>query len=145
MKKRKEDKPLEYFERSYLLLTLFIVVTIVLSYESYVLIMDFNPIGLVLGVPALILFFQTLWLILNPYAIIYENKFEIKRSIINSKIWYFLDIKQVGESDARGFIIRYNDDDPERVSDFGIRPSHKKKFRDVVNHHVCKSLVERDD
>ena len=133
------------FERSYVLLTVFFAVTALLIYLSYTMITAINPVGVALAVPAAFFSFQCLWLILNPYAIIYEDKFEIKRSFFSSKIWYFLDIKSVGESNPRGFTIHYNDDDPEKISDFGIRASHKKSFRDAINHHVCKSLVERED
>lgn len=145
MKKKEPEVPLANFERSYVLLTVFFAVTALLIYLSYTMIEAFNPVGVVLAIPAAFLLLQCLWLILNPYAIIYKDKFEIKRSLFSSKIWYYLDIKSVGESTPRGFVIHYNDDDPERISDFGIRASHKKSFRDAVNHQVCKSLVERDD
>lgn len=145
MKKKKEDIPLAYFERSYVVLTAFLGITALLIYMSYAYFVAVNPVAIMIAIPAAILLFQCLWLILNPYAIIYEDKFEVKRTLFSSKIWYFIDIKKVGESTPRGFMIYYNDDDPERISDFGIRPSHKKKFRDAVNHHVCKSLVERED
>ena len=100
----------------------------------------------VLGVPTTILIFHTLWVFLNPFAIIYEDKFEMKKTMFSNKQWYFIDIKSVGEVETKGFKIIYNDDDEEIISTFGIRPSHKKAFRDAVNHYVCKSLViERAD
>ena len=61
--------------------------------------------------------------------------------MLSNKQWYFVDIKKVGEVEARGFKIVYNDDEVELISTFGIRASQKKKFRDAINHHVCKSLV----
>ncbi len=145
MKKKKEEIPLAYFERSYVVLTVFLGVTALLIYLSYHWIAAFNPFGVVTAIPASFLVLQCLWLILNPYAIIYEDKFEIKKSLFSTKFWYYIDLKKVGESTPRGFSINYNDDDLEKISDFGIRPSHKKPFRDAVNHHVCKSLVERED
>jgi len=158
VKKREEETPLAYFERSYLVIVVFIALTGLFGYLSVTWISEFDPeisrekgmqtrslIGVLMAVPAVVLAFQTLWLILNPYALIYEDKFEIKKSFFSSKIWYFLDIKKVSESSPSGFDIVYNDDDAEKVSVFGIRTSHKQKFRDAVNHYVCKSLVERDD
>jgi hypothetical protein len=83
--------------------------------------------------------------VLNPYAIIYEDKFEIKKSVIHNKVWYYIDIKNVGETTVYGFEITYNDNDLEKVTTAGIRSSHKDNFRKAVNHYVCKSLVERED
>ena len=112
-------------------------------YKSYV---EVSPMTIIYGVPLLIFFFLTLWLVLNPYAIIYEDKFEMKRSVLSNKYWYFIDIKSVTEVKGKGFKIIYNDDDEEMISLLGIKPSHKKKFRDAINHFVCKSLViERED
>ncbi len=93
------------------------------------------------GIPTVIMFFQTLWIMLNPFAIIYEDKFEFKKTMFSNKQWYFIDIKTVEEVNPKGFKIIYNDGDEEIVSTFGIRASHKKAFRDAVNHYVCKSLV----
>ena len=104
-----------------------------------------NPLGFVLGVPCILLAFQTLWMLLNPYSIIYEDKFEVKRSGLSNKMWHFIDIKKVSEINGKGFVITYNDDDEELISTWGIRPSDKQKFRNAVNHHVCKSFVERED
>ena len=100
----------------------------------------------VCGVPSLILIFQTLWILLNPFVIIYEDKFEFKKTFFSNKQWYFIDIKNVSEVTPKGFDIEYNDGEIERISTFGIRASHKKPFRDAVYHYVCKSLVvERAD
>ena len=83
---------------------------------------------------------------LNPFAVIYEDKFEFKKTMFSNKQWYFIDIKNVSEVTSGGFDIEYNDGDIEHISAFGIRPSHKKAFRDTVYHYVCKSLVvERAD
>ena len=73
-------------------------------------------------------------------------KFEFKKTMFSNKQWYFIDVKSVSEVTSSGFDIEYNDGDIERISTFGIRPSHKKAFRDAVYHYVCKSLVvERAD
>lgn len=114
-----------------------------MAYVNYKVV---SQLTIIYGIPFVFSFFLTLWLMLNPYAIIYEDKFEMKRSILSNKDWYFIDIKSVSEVDGKGFKIIYNDDDVERISLFGMKPSHKKTFRDAVNHYVCKSLViERAD
>jgi hypothetical protein len=145
VKKQKEEIPLKYFERSYLLLGICVLITGCFGYWAYTLVIDVNAWGFVVGIPAVVSGFQTLWLILNPFAVIYEDKFEVKQSVIHNKIWHYIDIKNVSELNNKGFQITYNDDDIESVSIAGIRPSHRAEFRDTVNHHVCKSLVERED
>lgn len=146
MKKKKEDIPLQYFERNLIVLLFFVVITGLFAFLTYSYFAAFHPLMFVLALPTVVLFFQTLWLLLNPFAIIYEDKFEMKKTMFSNKQWYFIDIKSVSEVTAKGFIITYNDDDEEIISTFGIRASHKKAFRDAVNHYVCKSLVvERAD
>ncbi|MBP7808550.1 MAG: hypothetical protein KA163_04615 [Bacteroidia bacterium] len=141
MKKPKEDIPLQYFERNLLFTLFFVIITALFALLTYSLWLDFNPLMFICGVPTVILFFQTLWIMLNPFAIIYEYKFEFKKTMFSNKQWYFIDIKTVEEVSPKGFKIIYNDGDEEIISTFGIRPSHKKAFRDAVNHYVCKSLV----
>ncbi len=141
MKKPKEDIPLQYFERSVLFTLFFVGITGGLSFLTYSLWKDFNPMMFICGIPTVIMFFQTLWIMLNPFAIIYEDKFEFKKTMFSNKQWYFIDIKTVEEVNPKGFKIIYNDGDEEIVSTFGIRASHKKAFRDAVNHYVCKRLV----
>lgn len=141
MKKEKEEIPLHYFERNLLIVALFVVITSVFSYFTYKYFILVHPLAFIFAVPAGIFAFQTLWLFLNPYAVIYEDKFEIKKSMLSNKFWYFIDIKQVSDVTKKGFDITYNDDEIESVSTFGIRNSHKQAFRDAVNKFVCKSLV----
>lgn len=141
MKKQKEDIPLHYFERNPLIIVIFLAITSVFSYFTYSYFVIVHPLAFVLAVPAVIFAFQTMWLMLNPYAVIYEDKFEIKRTLLSNKFWYFIDIKEVSGVTKEGFTITYNDDEVESVSTFGIRSSHKASFRDAVNKYVCKSLV----
>lgn len=146
MKKRKEDIPLQYFERNVIIILFSLVLTGSFCFLTYWYFKAFNPLMFVLGVPSVILIFHSLWMLLNPFAVIYEDKFEMKKTMFSNKQWYFIDIKLVGEVTTKGFKITYNDDDEELISTFGIRNSHKKAFRDAVNHYVCKSLVvERAD
>ncbi len=146
MRKSEEDIPLQYFERNIMIVIVFLTITAFFGYMTYKSYAEVSPLLFIYGVPLIIFSFMSLWLMLNPYAIIYKDKFEIKKSLISNKFWYFIDIKSVDEISGPGFKIIYNDDDEEMISTFGIKPSHKKKFRDAVNHYVCKSLVvERAD
>ena len=146
MKKPKEDIPLQYFERNILFTLFFVGITGLLGLLTFSLWKDFNPMMFICGIPTVIMFFQTLWIMLNPFAIIYEDKFEFKKTMFSNKQWYFIDIKSVTEVTSSGFDIEYNDGDIEHISTFGLKPSHKKAFRDAVHHYVCKSLViERAD
>jgi hypothetical protein len=146
VKKAKDDIPLQYFERNIIVLLFFIGITALFGILTYSYYVAFNPFMFICGIPTVILLFQTLWILLNPFAIIYEDKFEMKKTMFSNKQWYFIDIKSVSEVNTKGFKIIYNDDDEEIISTFGIRASHKKGFRDAVNHYVCKSLViERAD
>lgn len=145
MKKEAEDIPLHYYERNLLFIIAFVAITAALGYYTYVYFSQVHPLAFIIGIPTMIFLFQTLWLLLNPFAVIYKDKFEIKRTLLSNKIWYFIDIKSVGEVTGKGFTITYNDDEVEMISTFGIRGSHKKEFRDAVNKYVCKSLVvDRD-
>lgn len=144
MKKEKEDIPLHYYERNMLFIVVFVAITVALTYFTYHFYINISPLVFVLGTPTLIIGFQTLWLVLNPCGIIYEDKFEIKRTLLSNRFWYFIDIQKVGELNSKGFEITYNDNEKEMVSTFGIKGSHKKEFRDMVNKYVCKSIVERD-
>lgn len=146
MKNKKEDIPLQYFERNIIVIIVFMAITAIFSYLTYYYFVLVHPMAFVLAIPTLIFGFQSLWLMLNPYAVIYEDKFEIKRSLLSHKFWYFIDIKGVSDTTNRGFNITYNDDEIEKISTFGIRASNKKPFRDTVNKFVCKSIVvDRDE
>ena len=146
MRKNEDDIPLQYFERNMMVVIVFLTITALFGYLTYKSYVEVSPLAFIYGVPLIVFGFMSLWLVLNPYAIIYKDKFEIKKSLLSNKYWYFIDVKSVKEIKGKSFKIIYNDDDEEIISIFGIKPSHKKGFRDAVNHYVCKSLVvERDE
>jgi hypothetical protein len=107
---------------------------------------DFEMHGwaLMLIPPALYADFQALLMILNPFALIYKDKFEIKKHLLNEKTWYFNDIKKVGEIHKSGFSITYNDDEIENIKLNGIRQSHINAFREALHKKVFLSLENRD-
>jgi len=145
VKKPLDDEPREYFERNILLILVILAIAAVLAYCSYLLFADFNPMGAFVGIPVLVLLFQALWMTLNPYAIVYEDRFDLKQSFFWNNQFYYLDLKAVSEVKGMFIYLTYNDGDITRIPLFGMRASHKANFRNKINQLVCKSLVERED
>ncbi|MDX2173046.1 MAG: hypothetical protein SFY56_08000 [Bacteroidota bacterium] len=149
MKKIEQDEtPLLNVERhplviivALLLCTCFIYLTFITIFKKEAF--EVNPLGFFLFVPTLFICFQTLWFILNPYGLFYEDRFEVKKSFLSSKQWYFIDIKKVGELKSKGFIITYNDDEMERIKLTAAKPAHKKLMRDAFLKYVNVSLQKR--
>ncbi len=82
--KREEEVPLANIERNPMLLLSSAVLTFVFAYLSYYAIFskeahEVKPYGFFLFVPTAVFSFQTLWYLLNPFALIFENKLEIKQ------------------------------------------------------------------
>jgi hypothetical protein len=135
------ETPTINVERHPLVLIISLLVTFLLCYITYRNVFkreafDINPLVFFLFVPTLLISFQTLWLILNPFALFYNDRMEIKRSLFSSKIWYFRDIKKVGEVKKNFCIISYNDNDMEKINLIGIKPAHKKLFRDEFLKYI---------
>jgi hypothetical protein len=137
-----------YFERHPLVVAGSVVLSTVLigSVLYLFLYKDFYQHGwaLVLTPPAVISGFQTLLFILSPYALVFKNKLELKKSMFSNKIWYFNDIERVSEVSNGSFDIIYNDGEVEKMSLGGIKPSHLKQLRDELHKHVYLSLEQRD-
>ncbi|MBS1636016.1 MAG: hypothetical protein JST26_08880 [Bacteroidetes bacterium] len=144
MKKKDDlDEPREYFERNVLLILIFVAISSALMWLCVDMLRDVNPWGTLVGVPGIIFTFQTLWLITNPYAIVYEDRFEIKHSFFYGKVVYFLDLKGVKDLKASRFTIVYNDDEPERLPLLGMRGSHKKTLIKKLEEKIEKSKASR--
>lgn len=149
MKTKEEiEIPECYFERHPLVVAGSVVLSTVLigSVLYLFLYKDFYQHGwaLVLTPPAVISGFQTLLFILSPYALVFKNKLELKKSMFSNKIWYFNDIERVSEVSNGSFDIIYNDGEVEKMSLGGIKPSHLKQLRDELHKHVYLSLEQRD-
>jgi hypothetical protein len=149
VKKREEiETPEAYFERNPLILAGSILLSAALSGTVFYLFYykDFEQHGwaLVLTPPAIISGFQTLLFILNPYALLYKDKMELKKNMFSNKVWYFNDIERVSEVSNGSFNITYNDGEEERLNLTGIKPSQLKALRDELHKHVYLSLEQRD-
>ncbi len=138
--KNKEEESKEYFERSVLLVITVAVSGLLLDWFSIKMLLDVNPWGSATAVPGLILTLQGLWLIVNPYAVVYENRFEIKQSLMYNKEFYYLDAKGIND---KGQLI-YNDGDVETLHLIGMRASHKQAFKNKLSEKINESLTKRD-
>jgi hypothetical protein len=150
MKSREEiETPESYFERHPMILTLWCLFAIGTTGSILFLFMyrDFEMHGwaLMLIPPALYADFQLLTLILNPFASIYKDKFEINKHLLNSKIWYFNDLKKIGELRENSFSVIYNDDEEEVIKLNGLKPTHVKNFQEALHKKLFLSLQGRDN
>lgn len=144
MKKKDDlDEPRRYFERNIPMIVLVVSISVLLIWISGEMLKNVNPWGTLVAVPGLVFIFQSLWLITNPYAIVYEDRFEIKHSFFYSKTVFFLDLKKISELKGSSFVICYNDDDTERLPLWGIRGSHKKTLQAAIEEGIGKSRKDR--
>lgn len=141
MKNEKLDEtPIFNAERSILFLLGFSVVTVVTDYLAWTLLVAINPWGFIAGIPGLLLSFQLLWLFLQPFAIVYENRVEITQSFIHRKQVYFTDVQKLVLKNNQ-VLVQYNDDEVDKLAMFGIRQSHLPKLVDQLHKQI--SLVRR--
>ncbi len=142
--------PLANIERNPLVLLGSTALSAALVYLTYYTIfnkdvLQIKPVGFFLFVPTLIVSFQTLWYLLNPFALVFEDKLEIKQSLFHNKFWHYVDIKEVSSVKNGTFKITYNDHEIERMNLLGIKPSHKDLLREELNKQVQISLVKRGE
>ena len=147
-KPRKEEIPLVNIERNPLVLLLSALATAGLVYLTFRTLFDkevgeINPLGFFLFAPTLVIIFQTLWYLLNPFAIIFEDKVEIKKSLFHNKFWFYNDLKKVSELKSGSFALYYNDDEIEKMNLMGIRSSHRALFLSELRKQINQSLTKR--
>ena len=148
-KPKKEEIPLVNIERNPLVLIMSLLLTVGLIYLTFRTLFsqevsDINPMGFLLIVPTSVISFQTLWYLLNPFAIIFDDKVEIKKSLFHNKFWYYNDLKKVSELKNGSFAIFYNDDEIEKMNLLGIKNAHKALLREELNKMVNGSLLKRE-
>jgi hypothetical protein len=139
--KNKDEEPKEYFERSILLVATVAISGVLLDWFSIKMLLDVNPWGSATAIPGLILTLQALTLIVNPYAIVYEDRFEIKQSLLYNREFYFLDFRGFDEKSKK---LVYNVGDTENLPLLGMRASHKKLFKARLAEKINESLKNRD-
>jgi hypothetical protein len=141
--KNEEDEPKEYFERSILLVIALMAGGLFLDWLSIHLLMNVNPWGTAFAVPGMVLTLQALWLIVNPYAIVYKDRFEIKQSLFYNREFYYLDAKGVEKKGAATLAMVYNDDEIERLPLTGMRASNKELFKNKLSEKIGESIKSR--
>lgn len=139
----KEEIPLLHIERSPLFLIIAILISSSIVFYGYLLLKDVNPMGFLIMIPASIFSFQSLWWLLHPFALVFEDKLEIKQSLLHHKLRYFVDVKRISESKTGKLYITYNDDEMEALNLFGIKPSHIALLRDTLKKHVAENMKTR--
>lgn len=142
--KNDENEPKEYFERNILLVITFLATGLFLDWLSIHLLMQVNPWGTASAVPGLVLTIQGVWLVTNPYAIVYDDRFEIKQNFIYNKEFYYLDAKRIESKKPGNLLVVYNDEETERLPLFGMRASYKDRFKKALSEKIAKSVVNRD-
>lgn len=143
---RNEDKieiPLLNIERNPLLLITSVLLSGIIVFCSYVLFSAMNPWGFMVMIPGAFLSFQTLWLLLNPFALIYKDRIEIKQSLFRNKIRYFVDIKKISATKNGKLYITYNDDDMEALNTFGIKHTQIVTLKSEIEKFVLASIATR--
>ena len=143
MKNKSTEEPKVYFERNSIVILVMACLAIIADYFGCTILAQPNPWGIFLAILGLVLTMQTLWLILNPYTIVYDDKFEIKQSFFLNKEYYFLDIKSI-ELNHQNIIITYNDSDKVALPLLGIRPAHKKKMFEQLKKYIDLNIIGRD-
>ncbi|MEI8136990.1 MAG: hypothetical protein WCH21_06685, partial [Bacteroidota bacterium] len=130
-------------DRNPLILLLSIAISTVLGYFSYTFILDLNPWGFILMVPAVFQSFQTIWLLLTPFAMFFDDKLEIKRSLFRNKMFFFIDVKKVGVIKNSNLFISYNDNEIAKIKLFGIKTSQLETLKSELEKHVTLVLNKR--
>ena len=142
--KNKDEEPKEYFERNMLFVITLTIIAISIDCLAIYTLKKTNPWGTLIGVPGVILTLQALWLLVNPYAIVYEDRFEIKQSLLSNKQFYYLDAKSVNNKKSNYITIVYNDNDEENISILGIKNAHKVLLLKKIKEMVALSIKKRN-
>lgn len=144
MKKEEEEEPKEYIERNVLFVIVILAIGLLLDWLCVYMLINVNPWGTLVGVPAITLTLQGLWLLVNPYAIIFENRFEIKQSLIYNREFYYLDAKAIELKNKTNFVMTYNDGDLQSLPLLGVRETQKQLFLDKIKLRIAESVKGRD-
>jgi hypothetical protein len=128
--------PLYNIERNPILIAFSGLITIVLIFINFTLFEQMNPAGFMLLIITSIISFQTLWFLLNPFALVYQAKILIKYSIFKSKEWYFIDVLKISFDKKNRIFITYKDGEIVKLSTFGIKPSHLSVLKNEIEKNI---------
>lgn len=144
MRNREEEgTPLVNIERHPLVLIIFIAATAGLAWFNFELFKVKNPLGFIMIAPTTILFIQTLWLLLTPFAMIFEDRLDIRQSFFHQKRRYFADLRQAAINKDGKFFVVYHDDEVERINLFGIRNSHVSLLKQELDRSLNSPIEKK--
>ncbi len=140
--------PIVNIERNVVFVIGYILLSVLLIFVTYLNIIskeafDVNPAAFFLIVPTLLFLFQALWILLNPYILIFEDRFEIKKNLLSNKVFYLVDFDKFSLTKNNSLKLIYNDGDVEVIKLTGIRETHKQKLLEVLSDMVVKSKLVR--
>jgi hypothetical protein len=135
-KKEVDQVPILNIERNPIFLITSVVISALIVYFGFSLLKSVNPWGFIVMIPAAILSFQSLWFLLNPFAIIFEDRIEIKQTLFQYKEHYFIDIKKITENKKGRLFITYKDDEVEPIRLFGIKTGHVQLLKKEIEKFI---------
>jgi hypothetical protein len=121
-------------ERDPLFLIIYAACSLALGYFTYHLFVIINPWAFILMVPTVVALFQLVWFILNPFARVFKDRVEIKRTLFSNKQWYYLDLSKAMADKKNRVYITYSDGEIERLNLFGIKKEHVELFVKSLNN-----------
>jgi hypothetical protein len=139
----KEEVVLLNIERNPLFLTISTLISALIVFWGYLLLKDVNPLGFLVLIPGSVFSFQSLWWLLHPFALVFEDKIEIKQSLMHHKFRYFVDVKKITQSKKGKLYITYNDDEMEALNLFGIKASHISLLKSEMERSVSANIEKR--
>jgi hypothetical protein len=141
-KDTEEQVPLLYIERSPLIWLASLALAALFIYWNYTLLKDVNPAGFLMLIPSAFFSFQTLWLLLNPFAAVYDTRVELRQSLFHNQQRFYTDIRKISQDNRGRLYITYTDDEVERINLFGIRKSGINILKSHLDRHI--SLTENN-
>jgi hypothetical protein len=141
--RNKEDDgvPIQNIERNPIIILTFAVISAIFIYIIVTLLRQVNPLGFLVIMPAAVFSFQTLWFLLNPFAVVYEKKVTIRRSLLHHSDHYYIDIKKIDLGKTGKVFITYNDGEVEPLKLFGIKQKDIPLLKNEVEKLIPTSKV----
>jgi hypothetical protein len=118
-----EEPPLSYINRNPLWLLASVLISLIFAAFTVRLFLLIDPLAFLLMIPAGILIFQTIWMLLNPFAGIYSDKIVIKSSLFKHKVLYLVDIQKAGLNKKGNLVVEFHDGDTELIPLSGVLKS----------------------
>jgi hypothetical protein len=142
-KHRIDEEPIKNIERSPALLLSAVIISAGLCLLTWWLFKQVSPFGFLFMVPAVVLTLQTGWMLMNPFALIFERRLEIKQSWFQHTDRYFNDLDKVSANKKGEIFITYTDGEVEKLNVFGIRSKDKSALVESCDKQIRHTLTTR--